>query len=179
MAALTSNVSGLACCVGGYLEDSTSESPLGPLYVMAIHDGAVVGMDRTARVTTIGTPCDLCGLPALTGLPAPDCEIGDRMWTPEIALAFGILRAFELVTDLVDSVSEVNVTDLESPEVILCGGIIVKMGTGDYTGKARRLRQVLIQLEQIKARARCIDLRFAGQVVAECDGSHRGFEKEV
>jgi hypothetical protein len=169
--------------VAGYLRERLDspmpDAALGSTYVLVVSDGVTVGLDRTACVTETGESCGLCGLPAITGLLPQPRTVGDRMWTPGVALGFSILAAFECSAGLADMVSEVDVSDLDNPRAVLCGGTSVDLGKGGYPRKARRLMQVLGQLDRIRTRAKRIDLRFAGQAVVEYDGSHHGFEKEV
>jgi cell division septal protein FtsQ len=99
--------------------------------------------------------------------------------TPEVVLGLTIIRAFERSPRLMDMLSEVNLENIEHPKATLSGGVLAELGHGDYVGKVARLSQILLQARQLDMRVTRIDLRFAGQVVVECDRTLRKFDKEI
>jgi hypothetical protein len=160
-------------------KDAEQNLPPGPTYVIAATVCEVMGLDREGRVTMRDTACGCFDLPVLTGLSVFPTRCGENVSSPEVVVGLSIVRAFERTEGLLGLLSEVNLKDTGSPRAVLSGGLIVELGQGDLRRKLARLAEVLIQLEDMKADTRRIDLRFGGQVVVDCGEVPRRFEKEV
>jgi len=139
----------------------------------------IVGVDRDGYVTCRETSFDR-DIAALTGFQVAPDSIGERLAMPELALGLAVVEAFEgSVDDMADLLSEVYVGDLANPRVVLCGGVTVEIGAGDYGRKIARLRQVLLQAPELGIRPTRVDMRFGSQVVVEYEKRSKQPRKEV
>ena len=151
----------------------------GPTWALVVEGGRTVGLDAEGWVTSCDGTCDLCGLPVLTGFSLGEVWPGRKVTCPEVISGLGLVRAFEQMGGLMEMLSEINLRDLECPKAILCGGVVVEFGRGDYLSKLERLNQALNHLSELEAVPRRIDLRFRGQVVVDCDRLKHKRDKEV
>jgi hypothetical protein len=155
----------------------------GPIFVLVVTDGAVVGVDPDGYVTSIGETFMGGSFPAVTGISLKGLveatAEGRRMSRPEITLGLSVTKAFQRHQDLFLMLSEVNVSDLRQPRAILKGGTIVEVGTGDYARKIDRLHQVLLQSPHLGMCPRRVDLRFDRQVIVEYSQVPSRARKEV
>jgi hypothetical protein len=156
----------------------TGEYQPGPTCALLLSDGFIVGLDREGYVTyrEAGFASDLA---AITGSDARCDIIGQRITDPSVSLGLSIVRAFNSSEDLPELLSEVNVADPENPKVILCGGITVEIGTGDYRTKTGRLHQILLQAPSLGVYPDRVDMRFGRQVVVEYRKTKTQARKEV
>ncbi len=150
----------------------------GPTYALIVSENLMVGVDSDGRVTCRETSFD-GDLAALTGFTVATDSIGERLTMPELILGLSIVRAFDRSTDMPEILSEVYLEDLENPRVVLCGGVIVEIGTGDYGTKIARLSQVLLQAPELGIRPTRVDMRFGPQVVVEYEETKEQPRKEV
>jgi hypothetical protein len=150
----------------------------GPTCAVVVSSGHVVGIDRAGYLTCLDG--SLTGEhAAITGCRVRCEKEGGRVSAPGVILGLAVVEAFSRSGDLAGLLSEVNVTDLENPRAILCGGTAVEMGTGAYTGKIRRLHQILLQAPEIGIRPTRVDMRFGSQVVVEYQEMKTQARKEV
>jgi hypothetical protein len=150
----------------------------GPTYALIVTEDMVVGVDREGYVSSCGTSSDK-DLAALTGLEVAPDSVGERLGMPELALGLAIVGAFDRSEDMPELLSEVYVGDLENPRVVLCGGVTVEIGTGDYRAKIARLRQILLQAPELGIRPTRVDMRFGAQVIVEYERMKQQPRKEV
>jgi hypothetical protein len=176
---LHSHAASVAARVAGLAAHEPSEHQPGPTYVLVVLDEAVVGLDPDGYVTSVDKAFAGSGFPAMTGLFVEGFLEGRRLSQPEITTGLSVTKAFERHKDLFKMLSEVNVSNLEQPRVILKGGTIVEIGTGDYAMKIDRLHQVLLQVPHLDMFPRRVDLRFNRQVVIEYSQVRNRARKEV
>ena len=150
----------------------------GPTCALVVSEDSVVGVDSEGYVTCRETSFD-GDLAALTGFTVDPDSIGERLAMPELILGLSIVRAFDRSADMPEILSEVYLENLENPRVVLCGGVTVEVGTGDYRTKIARLRQVLLQAPELGIRPIRVDMRFGPQVVVEFEKTKKQPRKEV
>jgi hypothetical protein len=160
------------------LESGSPEVVPGPACAVLVAGDITVGIDCEGYAACRGT--GFAGdLAAITGSAVRCDSVGQRLTDPGVELGLAVVRAFNRSDDLPDLLSEVNVADLENPKVILCGGVVVEIGTGDYATKIRRLRQVLLRAPELGIRPYRVDMRFGPQVVVEYDAIKTQARKEA
>jgi hypothetical protein len=173
----------VAARIAGLTARPTGAREPGPTLALVVTDGAVVGLDPDGYVTSVDEAFAGGSFPAMTGIslkgPLEDPLGGRRMSKPEITVGLSVTKAFQRHQDLFMMLSEVNVSDVRQPRAILKGGTIVEIGTGDYSRKIDRLRQVLIQAPHLGMCPRRIDLRFSRQVIMEYSQVPSRARKEV
>jgi hypothetical protein len=150
----------------------------GPTCALVVSGDFIVGVDSDGYVTCRETSFN-GDLAALTGFTVDPDSIGERLSMPELVLGLSIVRAFDRPADMPDILSEVHIEDLENPRVVLCGGVMVEIGAGDYRTKIARLRQVLLQAPELGIRPTGVDMRFGPQVVVEFEKAEEQPRKEV
>jgi hypothetical protein len=167
-----------AAVIRGGLESKPEAPRPGPTCALLISKDLAVGIDGQGYVTFVET--SFAGdLAAITGLAPVRYCVGERITAPEVLLGLAVVRAFNQWGDLSGLLSEVNVEDLENPRVILCGGVTVDMGTGDYRTKISRLRQILLQAPELGISPTRVDMRFGVQVVVQYEETKKQARKEV
>jgi hypothetical protein len=150
----------------------------GPTCALLVSKDMIVGLDARG-CTTCREPSFRGDLAAITGFAAGCDSVGQRLSSPEVILGLAVVRAFSRSADLADLLSEINVEDLGNPRLVLCGGVMVELGTGDYHRKIMRLRQVLLQAPELGIRPTRVDMRFGPQVVVEYEEMSKQARKEV
>jgi len=150
----------------------------GPTCALVVSGDFIVGVDSDGYVTCRETSFN-GDLAALTGFTVDPDSIGERLAMPELILGLSIVRAFDRPADMSKILSEVYLEDLENPRVVLCGGVMVEIGAGDYRTKIARLRQVLLQAPDLGIRPTRVDMRFGPQVVVEFEKMKEQPRKEV
>ena len=150
----------------------------GPTYALVVSGDFIVGVDSDGYVTCRETSFD-GDLAALTGFTVDPDSIGEHLAMPELILGLSIVRAFDRPVDMPEILSEVYLNDLENPRVVLCGGVMVEIGAGDYRTKIARLRQILLQAPELGIRPTRVDMRFGPQVVVEFEKAKEQPRKEV
>jgi hypothetical protein len=150
----------------------------GPTYALVVSKDLIVGVDRDGYVSCRETSFD-GDLAALTGFAVAPDSIGEQLGIPELVLGLTIVRAFDRSEDMPDMLSEVYLGDPENPRVVLCGGVTVEIGAGDYGTKIARLRQILLQAPELGIRPTRVDMRFGPQVVVEYEQTKQQPRKEV
>jgi hypothetical protein len=155
------------------------EEPMpGPACAVLLGADVVAGLDSRGYVTNRSSS-SAGDFAAITGSTAGSDSVGQRLTDPGVQLGLAVVMAFERSGDLKDVVSEVNVSDLDNPRVILCGGVVVEIGSGDYSMKIRRLRQILLRAPELGIRPCRVDMRFGRQVVVEYEAIETKAHKEV
>lgn len=164
--------------IGKRLGDEQEIHRPGETYVIIVSENHIVGVDRNGYVSCEETSYD-GDLPALTGFTAAPDSVGESLDSPELELGLAIVRAFNRSADMFDMLSEVYVGDLGNPRVVLCGGVKVDIGWGDYITKIARLRQILLQAPDLGISPVRVDMRFGPQVVVEYERTNQQPRKEV
>jgi len=90
-----------------------------------------------------------------------------------IRMALDLLGCVRKDTSEMLSGARISVGDDGSPD-ILVGGAVVKVGSGGYQEKVRRLGELAHEIEKRDARPVMIDLRFPGKVVVKGGGAQAG-----
>jgi hypothetical protein len=151
----------------------------GSTYALVVTDGIIAGCDRDGYVTCVDKVFAGRSLPALTGFSVEGVHPGRRIGLPEVTRGLSVIMAFEPHAGLFKMLSEVNVSELQHPRVILRGGVVVELGRGDYSTKVERLRQVLVQAPHLGMYPTRVDLRFTRRAIVQYrEVRHRG-RKEV
>ncbi len=142
-------------------------APAGEAWALVATGSLLVAIDSTGRIVSKDAAGGTCELPILThcGIASPGKD--ETLDSPEVILGLALVSALKGMPIVFDLVSEINVGNIANPRLILCGGVVVEVGRGDYTNKFRRLAQVWLQCSRLGVEARRIDLRFSAQVIVE------------
>lgn len=166
MDAVRTQVQKVSNILAGSLEVNSMPDP-GRAAVIVAADTLFIGVDACGRTVWKDRACEAVDLPVVTGCQVSPSSFGDSPGSPEVTLALSIYDALRRLPLLLDLVSELNVEEIDNPRLVLCGGIVVDVGRGNYMTKFRRLAQVWLQSKKLGIKMKRIDLRFAGQVIVE------------
>lgn len=137
------------------------------------------GLDRDGYVASVDSLGKFEDIPLLTGFTLGSREPGSFASSPEAFLGITVIKAFDTTPGLNGLLASVDLGDLENPEVVLKGGTVVRLGTGDYALKLDRLREVLSQAAHLGMKPTLIDLRFRDQVVVRPGTIESANDREV
>jgi hypothetical protein len=172
-------VSRLERTIGGAVRTAPVKPVAGPVCVLVAARGSILGLDQDGCIATSDTTSSRSDLPVLTGF-LPDAKgVGEVLSLGEVVVGMAVLRAFEARPEMLKALSEINLGDLGNPKAILCGGVVVDLGSGHYKRKVQELNGVLAELKRLNEQPKAIDLRFARQAVVRCSEPDSNIEKEV
>jgi len=162
----------------GLVREAAGHVP-GGVFAVVPSGPAAIGLDRDGYVASLDSLDNLKDVPLLTGFAVGSREPGAFASSPEAFLGITVVKAFETTPGLAGMLESVGLKDLENPEVVLKGGTVVRLGTGNYALKLGRLREVLTQTAYIGMKPELIDLRFRDQAVVRPGTIERANDREV
>ncbi len=139
----------------------------GKTYLLIVSREKVAGIDSSGLVTFVDSFCSLGGVPALTGFDFVIDDSCTQLSSPEALYGLAIARRLEHTGGILELVSEINLADMESPELILLDGTLIKLGGDDLITSINHLEEILRQINLLGIEVETIDLRFGNQVVVK------------
>ena len=158
--------------------EQTGHTPGGALVAVPLGPRAV-GLDPEGYVAAYDSLEKFDGVPLLTGFKLGSTEPGEFASSPEAFLGITVVKAFDTTPGLSGMLRRVDLEDIANPEVVLESGAVVRLGTGNYALKLKRLREVLSQAAYLGMKPETIDLRFRDQVVVRPGTIDRSKDREV
>jgi|GEM_PF-1137970 len=139
--------------------------------VMLIGGERLLALDREGMVMPIEGAAVPLDIPVLTGVHPP-LEPGNGAQYLGVQKSLEIRRAVEQEAPVLwDAISEINLSQPESPRLYLApGGTEVRLGGGDLGTQIRRLWIVLRDLAAKGTVIQTMDLRFKDQLVCRSTG---------
>lgn len=151
----------------------------GGVFALVPSGNKAAGLDRDGYVAAFDSLEKFEGVPLLTGFSVASTAPGAFASSPEAFLGITVIKAFDTTPGLVGMLRSVDLGDIENPEVLLKTGAVVRLGSGNYSLKLERLREVLSQAAYLGMQPEIIDLRFRDQVVVRPGTIKSANDREV